>query len=166
MKERECINLKVAKELFKTDYTEWCENSYAKGSQITDYAIEKYGELTDDGYYELTKSGGGTEPWGKIYDQRFRFTYGFRGSNGWFKEEGMRAMSAPSVYEVQRWLREEHGIIVEVRHTGTNKLFYTIWCKDEDIYTSHSSQKMFELKDYYKCFNEALYVTFKYYFGK
>lgn len=163
MKEKELISLDVAKALFKTEYTEWCEMSYARGSQITDYAIEKYGELTDDGYYELTKRGGGTEPWNKIYDQKFRLSY-FKGSNGWFKEEGYRAMTAPSVYEVQRWLRDEHGIIVEVRFNGTDSLFYSIWNITEGHL--HTSQKMFKLKDYYKCFNKALSVTFKHYFKK
>ena len=164
MSEKEIISLKVAKALFyKTEYTEWCEQSYARGVQITKYAIEKYGELSDDGYYELTKRGGGNEPRHKIYDQRYCLSLNYRGSNGWFKKEGIFAMSAPSVYEVQRWLREERGIIVEVRYNGNGKLFYSIWDAQGDV---HTSTKLFEVKDYYKCFNEALFVTFNYYFEK
>lgn len=38
MKEKEIVSLEVAKSLFKTEFTEWFELSYMRGSQITDYA--------------------------------------------------------------------------------------------------------------------------------
>ena len=153
MKEKEIVSLEVAKALFKTEFTEWCELSYIRGSQITDYAIEKYGELTDDGYYELTKQGGGTEPWNNIYDPNYRLTR-YHGTNGWFKSDKIRAYAAPSVYEVQAWLRDEKNIYVAPQLTENEQLIFVIWnmSTGEKI----NSRKKFSINEFYMCFDACL----------
>lgn len=157
MKEKEIVSLEVAKALFKTEFTEWCELSYMRGSQITDYAREKYGELSDDGYYELTKQGGGSEPWNNIYDQNYRLTH-YGGTNRYFQSEKIRAYAAPSVYEVQAWLRDEKNIYVAPQLTKDNSLTFVIlnMSTGEKI----NSRKKFSIDEFYMCFDICLKKAF------
>lgn len=121
-------------------------------SQIT-HAIEKYGELEDDGYYELTKHGGGTELWNNIYDSNYRLTR-YHDTNGWFKSDKIRAYAAPSVYELQVLLRDEKNIYAALQLTENEQLIFVIW----NMSTGEKiiSRKKFNIGGFYMCFDVCI----------
>ena len=105
------IDLETALLLDKTsfncnDMEDWNHHIFTKNSYISDEAIEKYGNLTDDGFYELTVEGGGDLPWNEIYSNDWHIdTYGYVPNN---------YLLCPTMYEVQEWLIKEHKIFVLV----------------------------------------------------
>ena len=64
--EKDFVSLEVAKLLSEVGFDEWGNLYWSNGSYISDETIEKYGELSDDGFYELTKEGGGELDWDNI----------------------------------------------------------------------------------------------------
>jgi hypothetical protein len=85
---------------YKTTY------SYNEEQIINPLVIEQYGGLSDDGYYELTKDGGGDLEWDFVYIY----------SNELVKTDRIyvnrNTVSAPTMYQVAKWLRTEHNIEV------------------------------------------------------
>ena len=85
---------------YKTTY------SYNQEQIINPLVIEQYGGLSDDGYYELTKEGGGDLDWDYVYIY----------SNELVKTDHIyinrNTVSAPTIYQVAKWLRTEHNIEV------------------------------------------------------
>lgn len=83
---------------YKTTY------SYNQEQIINPLVIEKYGNLSDDGYYDLTKEGGGELDWDYVYIY----------SNELVKTDRIyikrNTVSAPTIYQVGKWLRTEHKI--------------------------------------------------------
>jgi hypothetical protein len=85
---------------YKTTY------SYNEEQIINPLVIEQYGGLSDDGYYELTKDGGGDLEWDFVYIY----------SNELVKTNRIyvnrNTVPAPTIYQVAKWLRTEHNIEV------------------------------------------------------
>ena len=83
---------------YKTTY------SYNEEQIINPLVIEQYGGLSDDGYYELTKDGGGNLEWDFVYIY----------SNELVKTNRIyvkrNTVPAPTIYQVAKWLRTEHNI--------------------------------------------------------
>ena len=51
----------------KTDMEEWYRHAFVRAWKVSDEAVEKYGELSDDGFYELTEEGGGECKWSQLH---------------------------------------------------------------------------------------------------
>jgi hypothetical protein len=85
---------------YKTTY------SYNEEQIINPLVIEQYGGLSDDGFYELTKDGGGDLEWDFVYIY----------SNELVKTNRIyvnrNTVPAPTIYQVAKWLRTEHNIEV------------------------------------------------------
>ena len=83
---------------YKTTY------SYNEEQIINPLVIEKYGNLSDDGYYDLTTEGGGELDWDYVYIY----------SNELVKTDRIyvkrNTISAPTIYQVGKWLRKEYNI--------------------------------------------------------
>lgn len=92
---------------YKTTY------SYNEEQIINPLIIEQYGGLSDDGYYELTKDGGGDLEWDFVYIY----------SNELVKTNRIyvnrNTVPAPTIYQVAKWLRTEHNI--DIVPTPLNK---------------------------------------------
>lgn len=74
---------------------------------INPKVIEKYGALSDDGYYELTKDGGGNLEWDYVYIYQTKLTL-LR--NIIIKRN---FVLAPTIYQTLKWLREK-DIMIEI----------------------------------------------------
>lgn len=74
---------------------------------INPKVIEKYGALSDDGYYELTKDGGGNLEWDYVYIYQTKLTL-LR--NIVIKRN---FVLAPTIHQTLKWLREK-DIMIEI----------------------------------------------------
>ena len=85
---------------YKTTY------SYNEEQIINPLVIEQYGGLSDDGYYDLTKEGGGDLDWDFVYIYSYELVKTDR------IYVNRNTVSAPTIYQVAKWLRTEHNIDV------------------------------------------------------
>ena len=85
---------------YKTTY------SYNEEQIINPLVIEQYGGLSDDGYYDLTKEGGGDLEWDFVYIYSYELVKTDR------IYVNRNTVSAPTIYQVAKWLRTEHNIEV------------------------------------------------------
>jgi len=74
---------------------------------INPKVIEKYGTLSDDGYYELTKDGGGNLEWDYVYIYQTKLTLR---RNIIIKRN---FVLAPTIHQTLKWLREK-DIMIEI----------------------------------------------------
>lgn len=91
----------------KRDMENWYEHIYRKGSTVREETYRKFGDLSDDGFYELTKEGGGDFDWDEIYDT------GWKLSNH-YPFDGEEFLLCPTLYEVQSYLRNTHKIHITI----------------------------------------------------
>ena len=85
---------------YKTTY------SYNEEQIINPLVIEQYGGLSDDGYYDLTKEGGGDLEWDFVYIYSYELVKTDR------IYVNRNTVSAPTIYQVAKWLRTERNIDV------------------------------------------------------
>ena len=83
---------------YKTTY------SYNEEQIINPLVIEQYGGLSDDGYYDLTKEGGGDLEWDFVYIYSYELVKTDR------IYVNRNTVSAPTIYQVGKWLRKEYNI--------------------------------------------------------
>ena len=74
---------------------------------INPKVIEKYGALSDDGYYEVTKDGGGNLEWDYVYIYQTKLTLR---RNIIIKRN---FVLAPTIHQALKWLREK-DIMIEI----------------------------------------------------
>ena len=87
---------------------------------INPEVIEKYGELTDDGYYELTKEGGGKLKWDYVYIYQTKLM---------LKDRVIcekNRVPAPTIDEVVNWLLKDKNIFISthLRPSGITFVIY------------------------------------------
>lgn len=103
MKE-DIVKYEIALKLNNKGFNEKTTFSYNQEQIINPLVIEKYGNLSDDGYYDLTTEGGGELDWDYVYIY----------SNELVKTDRIyikrNTISAPTIYQVGKWLRKEHNI--------------------------------------------------------
>lgn len=81
---------------------------YASVQDINDEVREKHGELSDCGFYELTKEGGGDYDWNYVYVNKIKLVHVF---DRYYHNE---LVTAPFVEDVLKYLRDEKDIVVNV----------------------------------------------------
>ena len=81
---------------------------YNKEQIINPEIIEKHGDLTDDGYYELTKDCGGPYKFNKVYIYDYKLMLR---RDVWVEKEMVYAYTIEQVFT---WLREEKKIYVGI----------------------------------------------------
>lgn len=100
------IGIEDAKKLHQIGFTntnmeEWYRHAFVRAWRVKDEAVEKYGELSDDGFYELTKNGGGKCKWEEIYTNDWSIS-DFHPMND------QEYYLSPTLDEVQAFLRKTY----------------------------------------------------------
>lgn len=87
-----------------------CASPFAYNDEqiINPEVVEKYGELSDDGYYELTKDGGGTLDFNYVYIYKRTIMP----KRNVFIERNFLLAHLPS--QALEWLRNEKQILVTI----------------------------------------------------
>ncbi len=101
------VNTQIAKRIKELDLPIEYQYVYANTYVINDDVIRKHGYLSDDGYYELTKQGGGEYDWDYVYVRREQLM----SRNRCYYDDFIKA---PFVEDVLRYFRDEMNIHVNV----------------------------------------------------
>lgn len=107
--------------------------------------IEKlYPNETDDGYYELTKEGGGEYDWDYVYQKDFVFD-----EIRYYEDE----IPAPTYFEAARFLRENYKylIVVKLFEGDFDNPMY-----DYEIYKDNDYSTHYRHMNLYKEYDDAL----------
>ena len=147
-------SLRVCKLAAEAGYNEMEENAYLRYSRVTSYARKKYGDLSDDGFYELTTDMGGPEPFEKIYSPKYTLCTRYPGRNFEYVKEEIDAFAAPTIEKLAMWLRENYDTNVHVE-----KCVGGLWryCVENNGHTGDfalRSENYF--KDYFVAYNKGL----------
>ena len=107
MKE-EFVPYDLAVKLKEKGFNEKCLFAYNDEQVINPKVVEEYGNLSDDGYYELTEDGGGKLKWDNvyIYEQQIIFRDKIIIKRNF--------VDAPTISQVLKWLREDKKIYLEI----------------------------------------------------
>ncbi len=126
---------------YKTTY------SYNEEQIINPLVIEQYGGLSDDGYYELTKDGGGDLEWDFVYIY----------SNELVKTNRIyvnrNTVPAPTIYQVAKWLRTEHNI--DIVPTPLNKSTLLMGGEKYALYLFKDGQRIIQNT------NKVCFITYE-----
>lgn len=146
--------LRVCKLAAEAGYNEMEENAYLRYSEITAYARKKYGDLSDDGYYELTTDMGGDEPFDKIYSKKYSLCMRYSGRNLDYLKEEIEAYAAPRIDTLAMWLRENYDTNVHVEKCACNLWRY---CVENNGHTGDFAMRSENyFKDYFVAYNKGL----------
>ena len=115
-----------------------CDYAYYKEIDIKPNIIITYGDLSDDGYYELTKDGGGDLEWDDVYFYK----------NVLKKYEGdidEILFFAPQLDSIIQWLKDEIDTAIEVKY-DKDTLKYNVVCyiNDSDYIVQCPPKKDYE----------------------
>ena len=102
------VPYELAVKLGEKGFNYKCLYVYNKEQIINPEVIKAFGELTDDGYYELTKEGGGKLDWSFVYINKCQL---IQYRDVIIPNEMIRA---PTISQVLKWLREEKEVYVSV----------------------------------------------------
>lgn len=142
------IPYKLAIKLREKGFNYDCLFAYNDEQIINPDVVEKYGELSDDGYYELTKNGGGELDWDYVYIYETQLI---------LKRHIILKRSfveAPTIALVLKWLREK-GIHIqsEICVSGWYCSVYTFSKDEKGLYDINDmyliSGKIYD--DYKQC---------------
>lgn len=126
---------------YKTTY------SYNEEQIINPLVIEQYGGLSDDGYYELTKEGGGDLEWDFVYIYSHELVKTDR------IYVNRNTVSAPTIYQVAKWLRTEHNI--DIVPTPLNKSTLLMGGKKYVLYLFKDGERIIQNT------NKVCFITYE-----
>lgn len=166
--EKDFVSLEVAKLLSEVGFDEWCNLYWSTGSYISDETIEKYGELSDDGFYELTKEGGGELDWDEVYSNEWHLEK-WNNKNSIFKEDKENGYSAPLLYYALKYIRNKFKYDIEVMFESNVLKYYmliTNISNGETIHFDHDTPEDCIVKKYYdnreELIDRGLFLILKY----
>jgi hypothetical protein len=104
----EVITFEIAKKLKEKGFDYKCLFVYNKEQIINPEVVKTFGELSDDGYYELTKDGGGELDWDFVYVNNYQLIQ--------YRDVIIprEMIKAPTISQVLKWLREEKKIAINI----------------------------------------------------
>lgn len=102
------LPIDLAKKIKEKGFKEKTLFSYNEEQIINPVIVEKYGCLTDDGYYELTKDGGGNLNFEDVYVYTTQLIL----TNDIIVSRN--TISAPLIDNVLSWLRDVHHLNIEI----------------------------------------------------
>lgn len=144
------VTYDLAVKLKEKGFNEKCLFAYNDEQVINPKVVEEYGNLSDDGYYELTEDGGGKLKWDNvyIYEQQIIFRDKIIIKRNF--------VDAPTISHVLKWLRQEKKILVEIALSpeGYRHIIYTGLCC-----TNTSSASYFSFDGFYN--HENNYITYE-----
>lgn len=102
------IPFEIAVKLKEKGFKEKCLFAYNDNQVINPKVVEEYGNLTDDGYYELTEDCGGKLKFDDvyIYEQQIILQDKIIIKRNF--------IDAPTISQVLKWLREEKNMFIEM----------------------------------------------------
>ena len=102
------VDFDLAKKLKEKGFDYKCLFVYNKEQIINPEVVKTFGELSDDGYYELTKEGGGKLDWDFVYVNNYQLIQ--------YRDVLIprEMIKAPTISQVLKWLREEKKIFVAI----------------------------------------------------
>jgi len=126
------VPFEIAKELKEKGFDYKCLFVYNKEQIINPEVVKAFGELSDDGYYELIKEGGGKLDWSFVYIDKYQLIQ--------YRDVLIprEMIKAPTIYQVLKWLRKEKGIhlVIDIDTTGYFfTLNYDIIIRSDNTYT-------------------------------
>lgn len=150
---KDFVKYDLALKLKEKGFDYKCLFVYNKEQVINPEIVKAFGELSDDGYYELTKEGGGRLDWDFVYIYEYQLLqYG----DVIIERDIIRA---PTISQVLNWLFEKKQLFIsldcnECDHFG---LFFTIYKKDEETWVNCGFND-----DYYNTPEEAAIGAIEY----
>lgn len=133
-----CISYDLAEQIYEKGLILECDYAYYKIIDVRPNILMTYGDLSDDGYYELTKDGGGNLDWDDVYFYK----------NVLKKYEGNIEniqFFAPQLDSIIQWLKDEIDTAIEVKY-DKDTLKYNVVCyiNDGDYIVQCPSKKDYE----------------------
>ena len=124
------VTFELAVKLKEKGFDYKCLFVYNKEQIINPEIVKAFGELTDDGYYELTKEGGGKLDWSFVYINEYQL---IQYRDVLFAREMIKA---PTISQVLKWLFDEKQLFVNIDCNICDKfgLFFTIYKKGEETW--------------------------------
>lgn len=102
------VTIEIAKKLEEKGFDYKCLYVYNNEQIINPEIVKAFGELSDDGYYELTKEGGGKLDWSFVYINEYQLMQ-YRDIR-----IPIEMIRAPTISQVLKWMREEKKIFVAI----------------------------------------------------
>ena len=126
------IPYEIEKKLQDKGFNHASPFAYNDEQIINPEVVEKYGELSDDGYYELTKDCGGTLD----FDYVYIYKRTIMPKRNIFVERNFLLAHVPS--QALEWLRNEKQILVTIipmeTSIGKTELCFGIYKITDDLY--------------------------------
>jgi hypothetical protein len=133
-----CISYDLAEQIYEKGLILECDYAYYKEERVKPNIITTYGELSDDGYYELTKDGGGNLEWDEVY-------FYMNVLKKYAGDIDEIQFFAPQLDSIIQWLKDETDTIIEVKY-DKDTLKYNVVCyiNDGDYIVQCPSKKEYE----------------------
>lgn len=126
---------------FQKSYMEdWEHHFYIKRWQVREDAFEKFGELSDDGFWELTEDAGGKYKFEDIYEKKWRI-------GDFYPMDGEEYYICPTIYEVQTWLRDIFKRQITVYSCSQESWMYRITLPHEKLEDGVYGEDFSEFED-------------------
>lgn len=108
------------------DMEEWYRHTYTKGSIVREDAYKRFGELTDDGFYELTKDGGGDLDWDEIYTNDWHLT-------NHYPMDDEKFLLCPTLDEVRNYFLKKKKLQITVYSCSQESWQYRITKPNQNL---------------------------------
>lgn len=119
--------------------------------------LHKYGELSDDGFYELTKDGGGDLEWEDVYSNEPHLEFN-NNCNKYNDIYGRTCVSAPLLQIAQKYIREKYNLEIEIFVDSPKKYCYNVCNLNDGTSWMPNGKGVIQggLTSYEECINTAI----------
>lgn len=124
----------------KADMEEWHRHAFTRGWRVSDEAVEKYGELSDDGFYELTKEGGGKCKWNEIYTNEWAIS-------DFYPMDGQEFYLSPTLDEIKTFLRKTYRKHITIYSKSQESWQYRITNPGQELEDGDFGEDFAEYED-------------------
>ena len=134
---------------------------YNKEQIINPKIIEKHGDLTDDGYYELTKDCGGPYKFNEVYIYDYKLMLK---RDVWVEKE---MVNAYTIQDVVSYLLNKGILITTFANRNNYSMCAEVYVKDEEEYgwvQKHFTDFSFN-ENSYEAYEECMIESINYVFG-
>jgi hypothetical protein len=148
------VTIELAKKLEEKGFDYKCLYAYKNEQIINPEIVKAFGELSDDGYYELTKEGGGKLDWSFVYINKYQLMQ-YRDIR-----IPIEMIRAPTISQVLKWLREEKKLHIEIYMYHNCYLWEIYNTEIYDVDFTQKSEKYSEIE--YASFEDAAIAGIEY----
>ena len=135
-------------------YNQSSEYTFCKHCRVSDEILEKYDGLSDSGYLDLVDEYGGPYKRDEVYKQYIEPLK--RWSRNTMLDEMLGELcSCVHLYDAQKWLREEKGMLLQPTYLELSDEWICV-IRDKNKRHGHSAQKQ---KNYEEALSEGIKAT-------